>query len=324
MRRIGLVVFPGFQIIDLAASTVFELVNLEAGHAEYEIEVLSEPGGPIRSSSGIEIGTRPFDSATFDTVVVMGAMQIAPSSAGLLAFLKRSLASSRRTTSICTGAFILAEAGILDGRRATTHWGYAREFQHRYPRVKVEQDRIFMTDGQVWTSAGMTAGIDLCLALVESDLGVEIARAVAKKLVVYHRRSGGQSQFSAMLALEPKSDRIQTVLTYAKNHLREPLTVEQLAEVAHLSQRQFSRAFRDETQQSPAKAIERLRVEAARSIIETGRHAMEAVALETGFADTERMRRAFLRAFGQPPQAIKRAARAHAATNDVPAAPPSH
>jgi transcriptional regulator GlxA family with amidase domain len=228
----------------------------------------------------------------------------------LLVFLNDALAASRRTTSICTGAFVLAEAGILDGRHATTHWYHARNLQQRFPDTRIDEDRIFVADGSVWTSAGMTACIDLCLALIESDLGIAVSRAIAKKLVVYHRRTGGQSQFSAMLDLEPKSDRIQDALSYAKNHLREPLTVEQLADVAHLSPRQFSRAFRDETRQSPAKAIEALRVEAARAMLEAGRHSMEAVAAETGFIDTERMRRAFLRAFGQPPQAIKRAARA--------------
>jgi transcriptional regulator GlxA family with amidase domain len=294
----------------MVAISVFELANLEAGQPEYEVEVISEQGGMVRSSSGVEIATQPFGDPAYDTVVVTGAMQIEPSSAGLRAFLNDALAASRRTTSICTGAFVLAEAGILDGRHATTHWYHARELQRRFPDTRIDEDRIFIVDGTVWTSAGMTACIDLCLALIESDLGVEVSRAIAKKLVVYHRRTGGQSQFSAMLDLEPKSDRIQDALSYAKNHLREPLTVEQLADVAHLSPRQFSRAFRDETRQSPAKAIEALRVEAARGMLEAGRHSMEAVAAETGFVDTERMRRAFLRAFGQPPQAIKRAARA--------------
>jgi transcriptional regulator GlxA family with amidase domain len=310
MKRVGVVVFPGFQILDMVAISVFELANLEAGQPEYEVEVISEQGGMVRSSSGVEIATQPFGDPAYDTVVVTGAMQIEPSSAGLRAFLNDALAASRRTTSICTGAFVLAEAGILDGRHATTHWYHARELQRRFPDTRIDEDRIFIVDGTVWTSAGMTACIDLCLALIESDLGVEVSRAIAKKLVVYHRRTGGQSQFSAMLDLEPKSDRIQDALSYAKNHLREPLTVEQLADVAHLSPRQFSRAFRDETRQSPAKAIEALRVEAARGMLEVGRHSMEAVAVETGFVDTERMRRAFLRAFGQPPQAIKRAARA--------------
>jgi transcriptional regulator GlxA family with amidase domain len=309
MRHIGVVVFPGFQILDMVAVSIFELANLEAGQPEYEVEVISEHGGMVRSSAGVEIATQPFGNPAYDTVVVTGAMQLEPSSPRLLAFLNEALGAARRTTSICTGAFVLAEAGILDGRHATTHWFHARELQQRFPQARVDEDRIFIVDGSVWTSAGMTACIDLCLALVESDLGVSVSRAIAKKLVVYHRRTGGQSQFSAMLDLEPKSDRIQNALSYAKSHLHEPLTVEQLADVAHLSPRQFSRAFRDETRQSPAKAIEALRVEAARTMLEAGRHSMEAVAGETGFVDTERMRRAFLRAFGQPPQAIKRAAR---------------
>jgi transcriptional regulator GlxA family with amidase domain len=309
MKHIGVVVFPGFQILDMVALSIFELANLEAGQPEYEMEAISEHGGMVRSSSGVEIATRPFGDPAYDTVVVTGAMKIAPSSPGMLAFLNRALVASRRTASICTGAFVLAEAGILDGRHATTHWAHARTLQQRFPDTQVDDDRIFIVDGSVWTSAGMTACIDLCLALVENDLGVEVSRAIAKKLVVYHRRTGGQSQFSAMLDLEPKSDRIQNALSYAKSHLREPLTVEQLADIAHLSPRQFSRAFRDETRQSPAKAIEALRVEAARAMLEAGRHSMEAVAADTGFIDTERMRRAFLRAYGQPPQAIRRAAR---------------
>jgi transcriptional regulator GlxA family with amidase domain len=309
MKRVGVVVFPGFQILDMVAASVFEIANMEAEEPVYEIETISEHGGLVRSSSGVQVATKAFDDPAYDTVIVTGALLIEPSSPGLLAFLNRALAASRRTASICTGAFVLAEAGILDGRRVTTHWRVARELQHRFPQTKVDEDRIFIVDGSVWTSAGMTACIDLCLALVENDLGVELSRAVARKLVVYHRRAGGQSQFSAMLDLEPRSDRIQTALTWAKGHLRERLSVEALAEVAHLSPRQFSRAFRDETRQSPAKAIENLRVEAARSMIETGRHTLDVVATETGFVDPERMRRAFLRAFGQPPQAIRRAAR---------------
>jgi transcriptional regulator GlxA family with amidase domain len=179
--------------------------------------------------------------------------------------------------------------------------------------VKVEQDCIFIIDGPVWTSAGMTAGIDLALALVEKDLGADIARQVAKKLVVYHRRAGGQLQFSALLELEPRSDRVQTALAYARQNLQAELSVEQLAESANLSPRQFSRAFRAETGQSPAKAIEQLRVEAAQLMMESGKHPMEVIARETGFGDRERMRRAFLRAFGQPPQVMQRATR----TNSV-------
>jgi transcriptional regulator GlxA family with amidase domain len=309
VHRIGLVIFPGVQSLSLAPLSVFEMANATAGKPIYEVRLLSESGGPVRASFGITIGTEAFDEPDFDTLIVGATVEIGEASPKLLAFVRKSLDVSRRVTAPCTGAFTLAQAGILDGRRATTHWAYARELQTRYPQIKVEEDRIFIVDGSVWTSAGMSAGIDLALAMVEKDLGVEIARAVAKKLVVYHRRAGGQSQFSALLELEPKSDRIQSALAYAKRNLHTPLSVEQLAEAAHLSPRQFSRAFRAETGQSPAKAIENLRVESARLLMEQGQLPIDVVARETGFADRERMRRAFLRAFGQPPQVIRRNAR---------------
>lgn len=309
MKRIGLVVFPGFQILDLVAVSVFELANSVGKAAAYDIQVLSEHGGLVPSSSGVPVETRRFGKAKFDTVIVMGWMMPQRSSPALLKFLHSASKASRRTASICTGAFVLAEAGLLDGRRATTHWAFARNMQARFPAIKVQEDKIFIIDGPVWTSAGMTSCIDLCLAMVESDLGVDIARDVARKMVVYHRRTGGQSQFSALLDLQPKSDRIQDALAYAKKNLKKELSVEVLAEAARLSPRQFSRAFRAETGQSPAKAVENLRVEAARILMEEARHPVEVIARETGFSDPERMRRAFLRAFGQPPQAIKRAAR---------------
>jgi transcriptional regulator GlxA family with amidase domain len=171
--------------------------------------------------------------------------------------------------------------------------------------VRVEEDRIYIADGPIWTSAGMTAGIDLALAMVEADLGPELARQVAKALVVFHRRGGGQSQFSTLLELEPKSDRIQTALAYARQNLRARLSNEQLARVAHLSPRQFTRSFRAETGQSPARAVESLRIEAARVMLEDA-HSIEDIAEATGFGDRERMRRAFVRNLGHPPQAIRR------------------
>jgi transcriptional regulator GlxA family with amidase domain len=312
MQRIGFIVSNGFQVMDFAAISVFEFANLTVGETLYDVHLLSEAGGSVRSSVGVVVETKALDDTAFDTLIVFGDTVIGPSTPGLLAFLGRALPASRRVGSICTGAFILAEAGVLDGRRATTHWLHARELQARFPKVKVEEDRIFIIDGAVWTSAGMSAGIDLALAMVEKDLGIEVARSVAKKLVVYHRRAGGQSQYSALLELEPKSDRIQSAMAYAKKNLQTPLSVEQLAEAAHLSPRQFSRAFHAETGQSPAKAVENLRVEAARLMMEQGRHPIDVVARETGFADRDRMRRAFLRAFGQPPQVIRRNARVEA------------
>jgi transcriptional regulator GlxA family with amidase domain len=310
MQRIGFAVLPGFQLLSLAVSSVFEFTNKEMGEPIYDVHVLSETGGSVCSSIGVSVATEPFDDTNFDTLMVGGSAEIGSLTLGVIKFLRQALERCRRVAATCTGAFVLAEAGVLDGRRATTHWNRARELQARFPKVKVEEDRIFIIDGPVWTSAGMTAGIDLALAMVEKDLGADVARAVARKLVVYHRRAGGQSQFSALLALEPKSDRIQSALTYAKRNLETPLTVRQLAKAAHLSPRQFSRAFRAETGQSPAKAIERLRVEAARLMMEQSRHPIDVIARQTGFSDRDRMRRAFLRAFGQPPQVIRRNARA--------------
>jgi len=309
MQRIGYVVFPGFQAMSFAALSVFEFANIAAKEDIYEVHVLSEHGGWVKSSTGLAIETEAFHSPRYDTLIVGGGVDIQVASPGLVKFVQKALKSSRRLASICTGASVLAQAGVLDGRRVTTHWVIARELQRLYPGLKMEEDRIFIVDGSVWTSAGMSAGIDLALAMVEKDLGAELARLVAKYLVVYHRRSGGQSQFSALLELEPKSDRIQSALAYARQNLHTPLSVDQLAEAAHLSPRQFSRAFRSETGQSPAKAVENLRVEAARLMMEQGRLSIDVVARETGFADRDRMRRAFLRAFGQPPQVIRRSAR---------------
>ncbi|EJM71362.1 transcriptional regulator containing an amidase domain and an AraC-type DNA-binding HTH domain [Pseudomonas sp. GM49] len=311
MISVAFVVFEGFQSMALAAMPVFEYANFSAAEALYDVRVLSENGHNLRASGGLSVGTEAFDGRVFDTVIVVGGDAIVEQAPeAVLDYLRASINTARRTASICSGAFVMAQAGLLDGRRATTHWAYARELQARFPAIKVEADRIYVIDGSIWTSAGMTAGIDLALAMVEKDHGAELARAVAQKLVMYHRRAGGQSQHSALLELEPKSDRIQTVLGYAREHLAQPLSVEQLAQVANLSPRQFSRAFRAETGQSPAKAIENLRLEAARQMLERGRLTLDQIALETGFTDRRRMRETFLRAFGQPPQVIRRNARA--------------
>src|SRR6476660_4048877 len=247
MQRIGFIVLRGFQMLSIASLSVFALATWESGGPVYDVHLLSETGGSIRSSIGISVATEPFDDTNFDTLLVGGSAMLGALTPGVIKFLRQALERSRRVAATCVGAFLLAEAGLLDGRRATTHWNRARELQARFPKVKVEEDRIFITDGPVWTSAGMTAGIDVALAMIEKDLGPGIARAVARKLVVYHRRAGGQSQFSALLELEPKSDRIQGALAHAKRNLNKPLTVEQLANAAHLSPRQFSRAFRAET-----------------------------------------------------------------------------
>jgi transcriptional regulator GlxA family with amidase domain len=309
VKAIGIVLSPGFQILNMAMTTVFEFANHHVEDHRYELVLLSEHGGLLRSSGGMSVDTVAFGEQVFDTLIVPGHDFIAGHAEGVLQFLRDAVKTTRRIGGSCTGAFALAEAGLLYGRRATTHWYYARTLAEKFPEVRLEDDRIFVADGPIWTSAGMTACIDMALTFVEKDLGPEVARSIAKQLVVYHRRSGGQTQFSAMLELEPKSDRIQSALAWAADHLSEDISIERMAEAAHLSPRQFSRAFRQETGQSPARAIEQLRVEAARTLLEGGRHAIDAVAQATGFGDRERMRRAFVRAFGQSPQTLRRTLR---------------
>jgi transcriptional regulator GlxA family with amidase domain len=305
MMRIGMIVVPGFDVISFAPLSVFDAANIVLGEQRYQVRILSEKGGSVRNSFGMEVVTELLDGAEFDTIIVGTGHDIGPAPARIIEFLKSAVGSTRRMASICVGAFTLAQAGLLDGRRATTHWLYGRELQSRFPRVTVEVDRIFIADGPIWTSAGMTAGIDLALGLLEKDAGPAAARTVAKALVVHHRRAGGQSQHSALLEMDAKSDRVQEALVFARRNLDQPLSVERLAQVAGLSLRQFSRVFRAETGQSPAKAIENLRLEAARLLLEQGRRPIEAIAKETGFGDRERMRRAFLRTFGQAPQLIR-------------------
>ena len=309
MHKIAIALYPGFQVLNLAVCTVLEFANKELPEPLYAVHLLSEHGGPVMCSGGFTVNTEPFGRRRYDTVLVVGDNDVLPTPPALVDFLRRSAKSARRIGATCTGAFNLAEAGVLSGKRVTTHWYHADLLRERYPDIEVEDDRIFSIDGSVWTSAGMTACIDLTLAIVERDCGAEVARDVAKKLVVYHRRTGGQSQYSKMLDLQPRSDRIQAALDFARSNLHEELSVDQLAEAAHLSPRQFARAFRDETGETPAKAVEHLRVEAARVMMESGRHSIDVIARETGFGDRERMRRSFLRAYGQPPQAIRRMVR---------------
>jgi transcriptional regulator GlxA family with amidase domain len=310
VRGIGFVVYPGFSVMVLTIVNVFEIANTVAGSPPYELHFLSEKGGKIKTSSGMMLDSEAFTAMPFDTLIVSAARFPKPSTPGMIAFLREAPKRHRRIAAICTGAFLLAEAGLLDGRQATTHWLHAPKLRNLFPKVKIDQDRIFTNDGSIWTTAGGAACLDLGLALIENDLGAELARSVARELIIYHRRGGGQSQFSALLEMSPKSDRIQMALTYARENLHKPLTVPELAEAARLSPRQFSRAFQAETGQSPAKGIEHLRVEAARTLMEQSRHPIDVVARQSGFSDRDHMRRAFVRAFGQPPQALRRMARA--------------
>jgi transcriptional regulator GlxA family with amidase domain len=263
----------------------------------------------VTNSLGMTIAAASVDEAVPDTLMVVGGRLDPPLPADTLGRLAETASRTRRVASVCVGAFTLAAAGLLDGRRATTHWRYAARLQREYPSVRVEADRIFCRDGNVWTSAGITAGIDLALALVEEDHGFAIAKGVAQHLVVYHRRHGGQSQFAASIDLAPKNDRIAAALGYARDHIAEALTVERLAGSAGMSLRQFTPAFRAQTGTTPARVVERLRTDLARGRIETTGEPVERIAEAVGFGDAENMRRAFIRLYGQPPQSIRRATR---------------
>jgi transcriptional regulator GlxA family with amidase domain len=310
---IGVLVFPDFQLLDAAGPiSVFEIAARYAGQPP-SIKVIAATPGPVRSTSGVELlarGLRP--SGAITTLIVAGGEGVdgAAKSEPTLAFVRSLARRGIRVASVCSGAGILAEAGLLEGRRATTHWQRTRQFLGAYPGVKWEPDRIFVRDGNIWSSAGITAGIDLALAMVTEDHGEEIAQKTARQLVLYHRRSGGQSQFSSLLELKAPSGRFGALLSWAREHLDAPLTVEDLAEQAGMSSRHFARAFIAETGTTPSKAVERLRIEVARQRVQASGEPIERVAQSTGFRDPERMRRAFIRAFGQPPQSLRRAARA--------------
>jgi transcriptional regulator GlxA family with amidase domain len=309
--RVAFFVLPGFELLDLSGPLcAFEFANFAVPGA-YHLAVVSETGGPTVNSCNFAVHCEPCGESPYDTVIVTGGPQNVMSGASpeTIARLSALAGKARRVASVCTGAFLLASTGLLDGKRATTHWRFAAQLQSTHPRVRVDADRIFIQDGNVWTSAGITAGIDLALALIEDDLGAEASRWAARNLVVYHRRHGGQTQFSALLDLDPPTDRVRRVLTFAREHLHEELSVERLAEVARLSPRQFARVFLADTGQTPGKAVDRLRAEAARPRVEDGLESLEAVARAVGFGDPERMRQSFIRNFGQPPQALRRLSR---------------
>jgi len=320
-RTIDILIFPDFQLLDAAGPiTVFEAAGRdfsesgaparEAEAPTYRLRVVARDAGPVTSSSGVQMVAETFAGGRPDcpdTLIVAGGWGTRAASAcdETLAYIRAAAGQTRRIVSVCSGAFILAATGLLDGRRATTHWNRAAELARAYPRVRVEPDRIFIRDGAVWTSAGITAGIDLALALVADDLGEAAAKRAAQHLVVYHRRPGGQSQFSALLEMERANGRFAALLDHVRSSLNARHSVADLAEYACMNPRQFFRAFQMETGISPAKAVERLRAETARGALDGNGRSVQEVARSCGFGNAERMRRTFRRVFGAPPSALK-------------------
>jgi len=311
LKPLGLLIFPDFQLLDAAGPiAAFEIAG-RLVRGGYALTIISAAGGDIASSSGVTMRSTFLDENTiFDTLIVAGGGGVRQAALDpvVTAFVRRACASARRTASVCSGTFILAEAGLLNGKRATTHWSRTAQFAKRYPKIRLAPDRIFTRDGDIWTSAGITAGIDLCLALIAEDFGEPIARRTAQQLVVYRQRPGGQSQFSALLDMERPEGRFSSLLGWARERLTENLSVERLAGQAAMSPRNFTRKFQAEIGITPARAIERLRIEVARDWVENTTDTVDVIATRAGFGDPERMRCAFLRAFGQPPQALRRAA----------------
>ncbi len=313
MRSIVFAAFDQVLLLDIAGplqafATARDLA-VEAGLADpYHLSVVSTRGGAVATSSGLRLLSEPLEALrgkAIDTLIVPGGRGARrdPAEPGLVAWIAARAGRARRTCSVCTGAFLLAAAGLLDGRRAVTHWSHCALLQRRFPRVQVESDPIFLRDGAVWTSAGVTAGIDLALALVEEDLGREFALRVARQLVVFLKRPGGQSQFSALLQSQTSDDgSFARLHDWMAEHLGEDLKVETLAGQAGMSPRNFARLYAKRLGTTPAKAVERLRLEAARRALEESGAAIERIARACGFGDEERMRRAFLRCLGVAPK----------------------
>lgn len=308
MHKVGLLIVDQFQSLALSTLSIFEFANLVIAEPFYQCTVYSESGGPVSSSYGISVGSVALSAeAEVDTWLVGGVLMPVkcPATDGVVQFLQTSARRARRVAGICTGAFVLAQAGLLAERRATTHWAYAQSMKALHPTVKTEDDRIYIIDDQIWTSAGMTAGLDMVLAMVEKDLGAEVARSVAQRMVMNQRRAGGQRQHSELLAYTPQSDRLQTALAFIRNNLTKSLTVEHVADAVYLSARQLNRLFLAETGKSPARAIESIRLEAARLMIEKSRLSLDVIAREAGFRDRRHMRDVFVRGYGIPPQSLR-------------------
>ncbi|MEU4701460.1 GlxA family transcriptional regulator [Nonomuraea dietziae] len=301
-RRVVMVIFEGFQLLDMAGpADVFAMAALLSGEGDYQVEVTSLREGHVRAVNGIAIAVdTPLADVTgpIDTLVVVGGWATMELLANreLVDGIARLAGSSRRVTSVCSGALLLAEAGLLDGMRATTHWLAADELRGRYPRVEVDSDPIYVKEGQVWTSAGVTAGIDLALALVAEDHGHALARDVACALVVYLHRPGGQSQFSVpMNALPPRSEPLRELQAFIDANPADDLSVPALARHAGMSERHFSRVFTEQSGVSPGRYVELSRADAARRLLETTDHPLERVAREAGLGTPETLYRVFRR-----------------------------
>lgn len=308
-RPVEILAFPRVQVLDVTGPMqVFATANDLAGGdvPPYAIRLVCDGGGSVPASAGLGLLADPLPGpgAALDTLIVAGGpgVEAAAADPALVDWVRGRALEGRRFASVCTGAVLLASTGLLDGRRAATHWSHCAELARRFPAVRVEPDPIFVRDGPAWTSAGVTAGIDLALALVERDLGRTVSLAVARHLVVFLKRPGGQAQFSATLALQGEDDRFDALHQWIGRHLAQDLSLPVLAGEAGMSERSFSRHYAEATGQTPARAVERLRVEAARHLLSDSRLPVKRIAQRCGFGSEETMRRGFLRLLAATPQ----------------------
>ena len=310
-RVVEVLAFPNVQLLDVTGPLqVFATANeqaVQAGDAPpYALRMVAKGAAQVTTSAGLEIATvrLPRATAAADTLIVAGGpgVDVAAADRELCQWVRQRAARARRVASVCTGAFLLGASGVLDGRRAVTHWAYCDELARRYPAIRVEPDPIFVRDGDVWTSAGVTAGIDLALALVEQDLGRGAALSVARYLVMFLKRPGGQAQFSEALSLQAADDEFGALHDWIGKHLADDLSLARLARQAGMSERSFSRHYARATGQTPLRAIERLRVEAARRLLSETRLPVKRIAQRCGFGSEETMRRSFARVLAATPQ----------------------
>jgi len=311
VRIVDVLTYPAVQLLDVTGPVqVFASANdivAETGAARpYALRVVARGGQGVTASAGLALAAGPLPPIgdELDTLLIAGGegAETAAEDPVLVDWVRERATQARRVASVCTGAFLLAAAGVLDGRRAATHWKYCAKLAQRFPAVRVEPDPIFVCDGQVWTSAGVTAGIDLALALVEQDLGRTVALAVARYLVVFLKRPGGQAQFSAALSLQTAEDKFGALHEWINGHLGDDLSLSILADQAGMSERSFSRRYAEAAGQTPARAIERLRIDAARRLLSDSRQPVKRIAQRCGFGSEETMRRSFQRLLAVTPQ----------------------
>jgi len=310
-RKIAVLAVEHAQLLDVTGPfQCFSSANdvtADRDRLPYEPILVSPKGGPLETYGGLVVMSRALadlDGENIDTLIIAGGLgtRRAMKDAALIQAIRGWSGRVRRLASVCTGAFLLAEAGLLDGKRVATHWWAADDLQQRFPRIMVEPEPIFIQDGGIWTSAGVTAGIDLSLALIQDDLGHDHAMRIARQLVVFLKRPGGQAQFSTVLEAQIAADQDFAGLhAWVRDHLDQELKVERLAEQAGMSARTFARAYAAKAGRTPARMVEAMRIESARRSLEATERPLKQIARDCGFGDEERMRRAFQRRLGVCP-----------------------